>query len=150
MKKRYLLAALIAPIIIPTLFFIATVIFSGYLDAGEGHLIKLVQATVGAILPLSYMASIALGAPILCVLSKLKRVSILTVIPSSVIVAFSLGFIWTQIIQDPDGHHGLPIEQAFALSLLSGLAGLLVSLMYCLIARITWRNKQNATHNRRR
>ena len=78
--KRLAIAAVVAPSTMPIMYFLGVLLGSGYLRSGPGHLEKLVAEFAYALLPLSYVVCIAVGAPALWLLRRMGRLDLTGVI----------------------------------------------------------------------
>jgi hypothetical protein len=127
MKKSY--AALISPIILPVLFFAGKMIFFDHDDAS--YFRKTVFETLAGILPFSYLFSFIYGAPILFILSKLNKLNRVAIILSGALG----GIITVVIIFLYTSNLGALKESGFLMAI-SAVAGAIVSLSFCLLAKI--------------
>ncbi|WP_158755823.1 hypothetical protein [Dyella sp. S184] len=130
MKKSY--AALIAPIILPALFFTGKMVFFDHSD--PGYFRKTTFETLAGILPFSYLFSFIFGIPILFVLSKINKLN-----GTAFMLSGALGGIITiGIIYSYTSNFSSLKESGFLVAI-SAVAGLTVSLFFCILSKIPMR-----------
>ena len=134
---RLVPAALLSPLAVPLLFFLASVSFSGYPGECCGHLEKLVWLTITLYTIMSYVFSFALGVPLVLMVRWRDRetMKIYLILAAALgAIAGSLFFFTTA-------------RPFYAGVLLFGVAGavcgVVVSATFCLIAGIAWRPRED-------
>lgn len=132
---RFWIAALCAPVTLPVVYFLSMYFFSGYLDGSEAHLSKLIKEALVGILPISYLASFVLGIPIVYALSRMSKLSVLGCAIFACLAGTLVGGLITFIYTGPTGYSS-PLSARFAVALMGGGAGLVVSLVFSAIAGI--------------
>jgi hypothetical protein len=128
---RVFLAAALSPIVPPFLYFVGMAFVSGYTQQGPGHMEKLVQLVLGFGV-LSYTASLVFGALTILTLYKLKRLTVLNVLLWSFACGFLAGLAFDILIYWPRMHEIMITALVFGA--LGGIAGLMVSGSFCIIA----------------
>jgi len=130
-RVRLAIAAAVAPLIVPALFFASTALVSGYLDQGPGHLEKLTLITL-AVSTISYLASAAAGIPIILLLHKLSRLTICYTALLAAITGFLGGYAFGLTHPGPGGFH--PQSAISATALAASFSSTLVAMAFGLIA----------------
>jgi len=123
------ISALIAPIIIPVLFFSGRMIFFDRSDSR--YLSKTIFETLIGILPFSYLFSFVVGIPVLLILSKINKLNAIALVLSG---AMGGALVMIAISICTSGFERFN-ERGFSVAL-SALAGLIVSSLFCALAKI--------------
>lgn len=134
-SSRFWMAALCAPVTLPVVYFLSMYYLSGYRDSNEVHLAKLIKEALVGILPISYLASFVMGIPIVYVLSRMNKLSVLGCAIFASLAGLVVGSGITFIYTGPSGYSS-PLFARFTVALMGGCAGLIVALVFGAIAGI--------------
>jgi hypothetical protein len=131
---RFLSAALLAPLSVPALFFLANYFFSGYAGECCGHLEKLLWLTATFYTFMSYAFSFLLGAPIIFVVRRRYQETLKIYLVISALAGATAGCLFFFTTAGPFDAGVVLFGVAGAVS------GAVVSASFCLIAGIPWGN----------
>lgn len=130
-RNRLILAAIFSPLSVPVLDFMGVYFLSGYTDQGSGHIQKLFQLELGFAL-YSYVLSIGLGGTLILLLKKINKLNLLNCVASSFLLGLISGVVFSAFYYWPS------VGVTFILfGLAAGIAGLAVSVTFCLIAGVS-------------
>ncbi|MDD5410817.1 MAG: hypothetical protein PHF31_05285 [Methylobacter sp.] len=129
-KKRLISGAIFSPLAVPILDFLGVYFLSGYTDQGPGHIQKLFQLELG-FAAYSYILSIGLGGALTTLLHKTNKLNVFNCIASSFCLGVISGVIFATFYYWPSASVLLIL-----FGLAAGIAGLAVSVTFCLIAGV--------------
>lgn len=135
-RLRLLMAALLAPACLPTIYFLGMFLFSGYVRSDSGHLLKLFQETLLGILPVSYIVSGILGVPIFAILRKLQRWAVKPIVLTSCFAGFYSGLLMTFIFSGGPEAPSVSMSQRFVWVAIGAISALIVSVIFCFIGKV--------------
>ncbi len=131
MKKPVILAIILAPLTVPTLFLAAMLFLSGYIDQGPGYAQKLLPVTV-SIAILSYIWSFVGGIPIILLLYMTARLTVCRCVVLAALVGFAGGCLFS--ITYPGRGDSAPPSVTAAIGLVVAIASASVAIAFGLIS----------------
>jgi hypothetical protein len=138
-SQRVIAGALVAPLMIPALYFFGEAVLSGYTRQGPGHVDKLLWTTVGLIAPLAYLGSFIGGTPLVWLLHKMDRLRLGNCVWGAGAIGMMEGFIILLVLHRPDNSPVSPGE--LALTIPSVLLAMLVAAVFCMVAGVPVREQ---------
>ncbi len=129
-EKRLIVGAIFSPLAIPTLDFLGVYFLSGYTDQGPRHIQKLFQLELGFAID-SYILCIGLGGALIMLLHKTNKLNVFNCVASSFCLGIISGVIFATFYYWPSAGVLLIL-----FGLAAGIAGLAVSVTFCLIAGV--------------
>lgn len=133
-KSALYLSAIIAPISLPILFFLANYLFSGSTDRSI-YVKELINETSFVILPLSYIFSLPLGLAIGFLLYRLNKFSVRHIMLFFALSGSIFGIVFPLMAFDNNSNNS-SIISSLIYGTLFGMAGLVVSTTFCVLNRL--------------
>jgi hypothetical protein len=130
--RRLMFGLAISPLVVPIIYFNGEYFISGYTEQGPGHVEKLFYMTL-AITYLSYIFSLLFGTPLVVLLHRFGKLTASNCLKWALVLGAIAGvalgvYVHTITLRDFWG---------FALfAVAGGVCGLLVSIVFCAIARV--------------
>ena len=135
-RSRVILGVALAPSALPLAYALLALLFSDYAFEAPGHLDKFLLGLL-AIAIVCYGASYVLGAPVIAGLWLARRLTVLPCVALSVLAGAAGGAAACRYYLRESVETGLA-------ALLGGAAALLVSLVFCAIAKVPLRRVPEA------
>lgn len=130
-RSRMVLGAVTAPAVLPAAYTVLALWFSRYSFGAQGHM-KMFLVDIFGFACICYVASYLLGAPVIAGLLAARRLTFLPCVALSAL-AGAAAAVAVYAVYRGSG------SETVLIALLGGVAGLLVSLVFCAVAGVPWR-----------